>query len=393
MRTFIKNYVKGCGICQQFKINQNPLAPSFNPIPGPTTMRPFTNLSMDLITDLPPVTLDNRTVVDAILSIVDHRLTKGVILTPCSKTLTEEGAGEILLHHVYKWFGLPDSIISDQDPQFTTKSFQELLKLLGIKSKLTTAYQPQSDGTTEHFNQEIEAYIGIYCSSNPETWHKSISTMEFTHNSQQHSDQQQMPFELIMGTSPLAVPMTFKHTKFPSMEEQIQQLMKDQEEAIAAHKLAWWQMAKWHKNKFSRFKLDQLVWLNTWNLKTKYHKKMAPKHEGPFWISEVLRLVTYQLDLPPTWWIHNVFHAVLLMPYIENEVHGPKLLWPPPDIENDEEQWEIEAILNHWRCRWGYQYYVLWKGWPITDATWEPAMCFKNGGETILQEYQHQFHL
>ena len=53
---------------------------------------------------------------------------------------------------------------------------------------------------------------------------------------------------------------------------------------------------------------------------------MAPKHEGPFQISEVLRPVTYQLELPPTWQIHNVFHAVLLMPYIKNEVHGPNFL-------------------------------------------------------------------
>ena len=120
---------------------------------------------------------------------------------------------------------------------------------------------------------------------------------------------------------------------------------------------------------------------------------MAPKCEGPFQISEVLRPVTYQLDLPPTWQIHNVFHAVLLMPYIENEVHGPNFLQPPPDIKNDEEQWEIEAILNHRQHRQGYQYYVLWKGWPITNATWELSTCFKNGGETILQEYQHQFHL
>ena len=97
-------------------------------------------------------------------------------------------------------------------------------------------------------------------------------------------------------------------------------------------------MAEQHKDKSSGFKLDQLVWLDTQNLKTKYHKKMAPKCEGPFQISEVLRPVTYQLDLPLTWQIHNVFHAVLLMPYIENEVHGPNFLRPPPDIENDEEQ-------------------------------------------------------
>ena len=226
---------------------------------------------MDLITDLLPVTLDNGTVVDVILSIVDHGLMKGVILTPCSKTLTKEGACKILLHHIYKQFRLLNSIISDWDPWFITKWFQELLKLLGIKLKLMTAYWPQSDGMMECFNQEIEAYIEIYCSSNSETWHKSISTMEFTYNSQQHSDWHWMSFELMMGTSPPAIPTTFKHTKFPSVEEWIQQLTKNREEAITAHELAWWQMAEWHKNKFSGFKLDQLVWLDTWNLKTKYH--------------------------------------------------------------------------------------------------------------------------
>ena len=113
MRTFIKNYVKGCGICQQFKINQNPSNPSYILIPGPVNTRPFANCSMDMITDLPPVTLENGTIIDAVMVVVDHGLTKGVVLTPCTKTLTHEGAGDILLNHVYKRFGLPDSIISN----------------------------------------------------------------------------------------------------------------------------------------------------------------------------------------------------------------------------------------------------------------------------------------
>jgi hypothetical protein len=50
-------------------------------------------------------------------------------------------------------------------------------------------------------------------------------------------------------------------------------------------------------------------------MKTNYHKKMALKREGPFEIEEVLGPVTYQLKLPTTWKIHNVFHAVLLKPY------------------------------------------------------------------------------
>ena len=50
--------------------------------------------------DLPPITLENGTVIDAVMVVVDHGLTKGVVLTPCTKNLTHEGADNILLNHV-----------------------------------------------------------------------------------------------------------------------------------------------------------------------------------------------------------------------------------------------------------------------------------------------------
>ena len=177
MRTFVKWYVQGCGICQQFKINRNPSRPSYLPIEGARSLRPFASCSMDMITDLP---VSNG--YDSILAVVDHSLTKGVILIPCSKTLTAAQCTRLLLDNVYKRFRLMDKIISDRGPQFAAKSFLELLKLLKIKSSLTTAYHPQSDGATERVNQEIEAYISIFCTNNPEEWSNMLSTMEFTHN-------------------------------------------------------------------------------------------------------------------------------------------------------------------------------------------------------------------
>ena len=109
---------------------------------------------------------------------------KGVILIPCSKTLTAAQCAGLLLDNIYKRFGLMDKIISDRGPQFAAKSFIELLKLLKIKLALTTAYHPQSDGATERVNQEIEAYISIFCMNNPEEWSTMLTTMEFTHNNQ-----------------------------------------------------------------------------------------------------------------------------------------------------------------------------------------------------------------
>jgi transposase InsO family protein len=132
---------------------------------------------MNLITDLPPVDDCN-----SILVVVDTGNTKGAILIPTAKTLTQEGAGQLLLDNLYKQFGLPDKMLSDQGPQFAAKAFCELLKLLGIKSNLTMAYHLQTDGATEQVNQEIEAYLSIHCSVHPTEWKNSLSTLEFTHN-------------------------------------------------------------------------------------------------------------------------------------------------------------------------------------------------------------------
>jgi transposase InsO family protein len=73
-------------------------------------------------------------------------------------------------------------MLSDRGPQFSAKAFRELLKLLGIKLNLTATYHPQTDGATEQVNQEIKAYLSIYCSVHPTEWKNSLSTLEFTHN-------------------------------------------------------------------------------------------------------------------------------------------------------------------------------------------------------------------
>ena len=75
-------------------------------------------------------------------------------------------------------------------------------------------------------------------------------------------------------------------------------MIKDREEALAAHELARARIANRKQSSFTPFKKNQKVWLNTRNLKLNHHKKMSPKHEGPFEIEEVLGPVTYRLKLP-----------------------------------------------------------------------------------------------
>ena len=108
LRTFVKNYVKGCAIFQQFKIDQHSSHPAYIPTEGAQTTRPFANCSMDMITDLPAVNG-----LDSLLVIVNQGLTKGVILIPCSKTVTAEQVAILLMDNLYKQFGLPNKIISN----------------------------------------------------------------------------------------------------------------------------------------------------------------------------------------------------------------------------------------------------------------------------------------
>ncbi len=384
MRSFVKKYVNGCGACQQFKINRQPSKPALISISGPKSHRPFAQTSVDFITDLPPVNG-----YDSIMVVVDHGLTKGVILTPCKKSITAAETASLLLDHLYKRFGLPDKLISDRGPQFAAQVFQELTKLLGIKSTLTTAYHPQSDGSTERTNQEIEAYLSIFCSSQPDEWLKLLPTLEFTHNNRRHADRTQTPFELMFGTAPIAIPLTFEHSNIPAVEARLEELSRTRNEALAAHELARQRINDRIKANFKPFQKGDKVWLEAKNLRRNVPKKISAKREGPFTITEVLGPVTYRLQLPKTWKIHNVFHATLLSPYRTTPVYGENFPQPPPDVIDGDDFYEVDRIVSHRKRGRGHQYLIRWKGYTAEDDSWQKLDDLKNS-EEILNEYQRR---
>jgi len=75
--------------------------------------------------------------------------------------LAEELA-RLFRDNVWKLHGLPESIISDRGPQFVAEIIRELNRMLGIESKLSTAFHPQTDRQTERVNQELEQYLRIF---------------------------------------------------------------------------------------------------------------------------------------------------------------------------------------------------------------------------------------
>ena len=220
MYNFVNQYVKGCTTCQQDKPNTHPLRPPLAPIPAPDSNRPFAQVSVDFITDLP----EGKNGEKALCVMVDHGLTKGVILTPCDKNIDAEGTAHIFIEKIFARFGLPDTVISDRGTQFTAKFFTELFQILGIEQRFSTAYHPQMDGQTEHVNQESETYFWIFCGNNPKEWPELCPITEYQHNIHTHSARNASPFHLMMGYEPKDIPTPFPKTNAPAVGECIQAL-------------------------------------------------------------------------------------------------------------------------------------------------------------------------
>ena len=95
MSSFICHFVSGYTLCQQMKVNTHLTVPALSPIPSHCS-RPFQQLSVDLITDLPP-----SHSYDSLMVMVNHGLSKGVILIPCTETIDAKGVAKLFFNNVF----------------------------------------------------------------------------------------------------------------------------------------------------------------------------------------------------------------------------------------------------------------------------------------------------
>jgi len=96
MTVFVKNYIAGCTICQQIKINTHLSSPSLIPIKEQKDVTPFSQVTCDFITDLP-----ENDGFDSLMVMVDHGSTKGVISIPCNKMIDAMLAAQNYIDHEY----------------------------------------------------------------------------------------------------------------------------------------------------------------------------------------------------------------------------------------------------------------------------------------------------
>ncbi|KAA3469922.1 polyprotein [Gossypium australe] len=140
----VKCWVKECIVYQKCK-SEKVASPGFlQPLLVPK--RAWSVISLNFIEGL-PISKGK----DSILVVVDHFTNYGHLLALCHPFNAREVAQEYL-NHVYKLYGMSDSIISNKDRIFVSGFWQELFKRAGIKLLISTAYHPQTDGETDALN-------------------------------------------------------------------------------------------------------------------------------------------------------------------------------------------------------------------------------------------------
>ena len=314
-REFVRQYVKGCAICQANKPITHRNNPPLNPITPQGEPLPFQTIAVDFIVKLP---LSGG--YDAIMTVTDHDCTKPVILVPCNETIDAEGVARLYKDQVFPYAGLPKRIISDRDPRFTSAFFKELCTQLEIKQNLSTAYHPQMDGQSEKTNQHVETALRIYCNYQQDNWAKMLPIVQYAINARASATTKQAPFELWMGFIPRAH-QPDRPSDVPNIERHKETILTACRNAHEAMRKA--QELLGRKSNHRPYQKGQKVWLEGTNLQTTHPTaKLRPKRYGPFKVTEVIGATTYRLELPAQWHIHNAFHASLLLPYQETPEHG-----------------------------------------------------------------------
>ena len=381
----IKHYVSTCTKCQRNKASHEHPQGLLQPLAVPE--RRWQQVTMDFITQL-PMTKSGH---DAIVVFVD-KLSKMVHIVPTTTTVDAPQVAKLFMREVVRLHGVPESIVSDRDPRFTSTFWRELWKMLGTRLAMSTAYHPQSDGQTERANRTLEDMLRAFVSIRQDDWDDYLVASEIAINNTQQASSKYSPFFLNSGAHP-RFPLCIQTKSvnqsaeqvFESLRVALEQATKNLEQAQQrqAH------FANQHRKEVE-LEVGDKVFLSTRDLQLRFRApKLDPKFIGPYEVTKRVGKVSYELALPDTMRIHPVFHISKLRKHKDGSDEWPDRVdesRPAPEVIDDEEEFEIEAILDKRMQAWKdprlpssaratmhAQYLVAWKGYPVHERTWEWA--------------------
>ena len=239
----------------------------------------------------------------------------------------------------------------------------------------------------ERANQDIEKQLRIYCNYMQDDWVRLLPMAEFADNNAVSAGTSMTPFFTNKGFHPQ---ITFgpDDTDYETAREQIQAAkaeditgtMENILELMKKNAAKSQETMKRHADKHRKeitYEVGDQVFLSSRNITTdRPSKKIEDKMLGPFPIVKKVG-TSYELELPQTMKVHNVFHSNLLCKDPGDPLPGQIQEPPGPIVTADGEEWDLADILN---SRWHYgrlQYRCAWVDEKTRDLEWYYA----DGGE------------
>jgi transposase InsO family protein len=396
-----RRYVESCSSCQRNKAVRRLPAGLLRPLAIPEQR--WDTVSMDFVVKLPMTARK----FDAITVFVD-KLSKQVHFAPSRTTDSAIDVANCFFSNVFRLHGLPGTIVSDRDTKFTSTFWRRIQERLGTKLAMSSSFHPQTDGQSERAIQTLKTMLRSLVNHKQDDWDLYLPAAEFAYNNAVHSSTGVSPFFLNHGFHP-RVPASLLSPATSAPVSDFDSFVSAQQSALAVARdsllEAQEQQAK-HADAHRRphsYKVGDQVLLNTEHITTAYDStrpaaSLQARFFGPFTLLQQRSPVSFQVELPATMRIHDVFHVDRFKPFIPSpESLGRRSLPPPePEIVNGEAEYEVESILAHRTRRRRTEFLIKWVGYDeAKDSTWEPLQSITNS-PVILRKYCQEhglFHL
>ena len=233
-------------------------------------------------------------IVNWLTKIVHYQLVKITIDTP--------GLTKVIIDMVVWYHSLPDLIMTNKSSLFTSKFWSSLCYFLGVKWRLSTVFDPQTDDQTKRQNSTIETYLWAFVNFEQNNWARLLLMAEYTYNNAQNASTGHTPFELNCGYHPQILyeedidPCSQSKLADELSTKLVELIIVCRENLHHAQEL---QKRAYDKEVKPRsYVFGKEVGLNSKYIKTKSNRKLEVKFFGQFQVLHPIRKQVYKLELP-----------------------------------------------------------------------------------------------
>jgi hypothetical protein len=383
MHADVHDYVVSCDSCQRMKVEQRKTAGLLRPPPVPD--EPGYALNMDFVFGLPRTARGHT----GYLSMT-CRLSNWLQIALCTEEVGAEGAAQLVFDGWVRHYGLPAVIISDRDPRFTGRFWQELWRLLDTRLNMSTAGHPQTDGKAENRQRTANTMLRHYVDFEQSDWDTQLEHAAHAINNTRSVSSGLTPFEVMFRRAPrLPLDVALRPPAQAARASEVPAAVS----FLQRHRYIWdaakqnllkaqadqKRYADRHRRE-ETFAVGDDVLLSTRDLRLLESKERAAKltarFVGPFKVTEVINDNAYKLDLPAALRVHPVQNVSKLRRY---RLSPPRFAGrpaadnrPPPECTDPagDEVYEVERVLAQRGSSRRPEYLIKWKGYPNEDASW-----------------------